>query len=166
MVMKEIMKLDHQTKEILHEVWQSFDDHYEDLREQDMEFWAYQKVIHCWDLLVDCPKGHYFHMSAELGKHVRQILINWTMKTLSSPNRVFTSEYIRKQMRILFGVTVYVVVKADDDMIYDPKSTKIPFFYGLGFMVARDPTRQFLFKFYDHPSGLTKVPQGFLYYLA
>lgn len=162
--MKEIQKLDYQTKETLHEIWQSYGDDYEDLREQDMEFWAYQKVVHCWDVL-NCPKGHYFHMTAKLGKYARELLLNWTKKSNYTPNKFYTSESIRNQMKLLFGVSVYLIVKADDDMGYDPESTEIPFLHSLGFMVAQDPTQLFQFKFYDHPSGLTKVPKGYLFML-
>ncbi|KAK1367085.1 hypothetical protein POM88_042646 [Heracleum sosnowskyi] len=50
------LKLDFNTKETLREIWKSYGDFYEDPREQDIEFWAYQKVMHCWDLL-NCPPG-------------------------------------------------------------------------------------------------------------
>lgn len=164
MIMQEILSLDHNTKETLHEIWQSYGDYYEDLREQDVDFWAYQKVVHCWDLL-NCPQGHYFLMTAKFGKFVRDTLLNWTRKSMYTPNQFYTSKEIRGQLKMLFGVVVHLIVKADDDMEYDPDSTEIPFLYSLCFLIDEDPTQVVWYKFHDHPTGKVKVPQGHLYLL-
>ncbi|KAK1367079.1 hypothetical protein POM88_042640 [Heracleum sosnowskyi] len=112
-VKHEILNLDWNTKETLHEIWQNCVGDSEDLRELDREFWAYQKVVHCWDWdLLKCPQGHYFYMVAKMGKYVRNILLN---------NEV----------------------QADDDKVYDPDAIEIPFLHSLGFMIAEDPTQVF-----------------------
>ncbi|KAK1367082.1 hypothetical protein POM88_042643 [Heracleum sosnowskyi] len=96
------LKLDFNTKETLREIWKSYGDFYEDSREHDMEFWAYQKVMHCWDLL-NCPPGQYLYLMANVGKYVRDTLMNWTMKSNYTPNQFYTSDAIRLEMELIKG---------------------------------------------------------------
>lgn len=142
----------------MHNIWKSYSSYNENFREENEDFWAYQKIMHALDD-VCCPDGDYFKMTSELGDCVINKLKIWMMKCGIKGNQYYHTRFWTDEMKSLFNVRVNLVVKGD-------KTTGIPFLYGIGVLTKFDNTDPFGCILVDHPTGMTRIPAGYFYFLT
>ncbi|KAK1367120.1 hypothetical protein POM88_042681 [Heracleum sosnowskyi] len=155
-VMKEIYNLPSKMKETLHKIWKSYYSQYlqfkKDAERRDISFWAYEKVVHCWDD-VGLPRGEYFNTTAKVGDAVRCTLLRWMVKSDIRPNHFYDSVAWAEGMKDLYDADVHLVMKKDND-INDPEATMITYLQGMSLMMKVDNNAGV--SVMDHPLPLSK----------
>lgn len=132
-------------------------------KDQNIDFWAHEKIRHCWDQVVR-PKAGFFNTLAAVGKDVRSTLLTWISKGGFHPNIFYQTKFIRQELEYKFKVKVFLLAKRDDNKMM-PGSTRIPHITGLAFALELDENSEHGTRLVDHPSASTKIARGWVYFL-